>query len=143
MAGKALVYRLSAILKTPADSLNHLLSADTSLSFLAEVFRRTNLYDSLLLSGNFTILAPVNSAFINAGYDSVGAIDSADLGSLVRLAEYHTVNGLFFSNTLAGMNSLPTLEGGMVAVSVQNGFLYFTGNSSPPQAGLVRGNQLA
>ena len=48
----------------PGDSLNVLLEGDSTLSFLSEVFLRTNLYDSLLTSGNFTLLAPNNTAFI-------------------------------------------------------------------------------
>jgi uncharacterized surface protein with fasciclin (FAS1) repeats len=140
--GQALVFRLNAPLPVAYDSLDHLLAADTSLSFLAELFLRTGL-DSVLSSGNYTLFAPVNSAFINAGYDSIGAIDSADLTSLTRLAKYQVVPGLFFTNNLTGLSTLPTLEGSPIGVGVQNGQLQFTGNSNPVPARLINGNQPA
>jgi uncharacterized surface protein with fasciclin (FAS1) repeats len=140
--GKAVVYRLSAPLTVAYDSLDHLLSADSSLSFFTAALMRTGL-DTLLLSGNFTLLAPVNSAFLNAGYDSLGAIDSADITGLTRLMEYQVVPGLFFTNNLAVLTSLPTLEGSPIGVGTQNGLLQFTGNSNPSPAGLVNGNQPA
>ena len=141
--GKALVYRLNLPMTAPGDSLNVLLEGDSTLSFLSEVFLRTNLYDSLLTSGNFTLLAPNNTAFINAGYDSLGAIDSANINTLLTLVEYHVVTGSYFTNTLMGLNSLSTLQGGTVGVSVLNGALQFKGNSNASAANLVSGNQMA
>lgn len=140
--GKALVYRLSSILQAPVDSLNHLLAGDTSLSFLAKAFTRTRLYDSLL-SGNFTLLAPVNDAFRNAGYDSVKAVDQIDSASLIRLTKNHVVNGTYFTNILAGRNMLSTLAGGSIVVSLANDVLQFKGSGSPAPAALLRGNQTA
>jgi uncharacterized surface protein with fasciclin (FAS1) repeats len=142
MVGNALVYRLSSVLQGPADSLNDLLSADSTLSFFAEAFQRTNLFDSLLLTGNFTILAPNNNAFINAGYDSIGAIDSANYDSLISLLEFHIVPGFYFTNTLMGLSTIPTYSNGSIAVSVQNGILRFTGGNPVP-ANLLLGNQTA
>jgi uncharacterized surface protein with fasciclin (FAS1) repeats len=141
-AGNVLIYRLTAPLQPPADSLDLLLGNDSTLSFLAEVFRRTNL-DSVLFSGNFTLLAPVNSAFIAAGYDSVGAIDAADSGALAQLVKYHTLTGEYFTNILMGVNSVPTLQGSPVTVSRQNGGLQFSGANNPVPANWLSGNQLA
>ncbi len=141
-AGNVLVYRLSAPLQPPADSLALLLSNDSSLTFLAEVFRRTNL-DSLVSSGSFTLLAPVNSAFIAAGYDSVGAIDAADSGALAQLVKYHTLTGEYFTNILMGVSTAPTLQGSSVTVNGQNGGLQFSGPNNPAPANWLSGNQLA
>jgi len=141
--GNALVYKLATPLQGPSDSLNHLLAADSSLTFLAEAFRRTNLYYKSLLSGNYTILAPSNSAFMNAGYGSSGAIDNADSTKLVNLLKYHVVKGFYFTNTLMSVSSVPTLSGGAIAVSSQNGVIQFTGTGGPVTARLIKGNQTA
>jgi len=140
--GNVLVYRLSAPLQPPADSLNILFAQDSTLSFLAEVFLRTNL-DSVLFSGNYTLLAPVNSAFIAAGYDSLGAIDAADSATLVQLVKYHTLTGDYFTNILMGVSTVPTLQGSPVTVSSQNGILQFSGANNPVPANWLSGNQLA
>jgi uncharacterized surface protein with fasciclin (FAS1) repeats len=142
MPGNVLVYRLSAPLQPSEDSLDILLANDSSLSFLAEVFRRTHL-DSVLFSGNFTLLAPVNSAFMAAGYDSIGAIDLADSNALVQLVKYHALTGDYFTNILMGLTFVPTLLGAPVNISTQGGTLKFSGASNPVPATFLYGNQLA
>ncbi|MES1160378.1 MAG: fasciclin domain-containing protein [Bacteroidota bacterium] len=142
MVGNVLVYRLSTPLASPADSLDILLGSDSTLSFMAEVLRRTNL-DSVVSSGAYTLLAPVNSAFINAGYDSVGAIDLADSATLVQLVKYHTLTGTFFTNTLMGLTTVPTLLGSSVTVSQSSGVLQFAGPGNSIPASWLSGNQPA
>jgi uncharacterized surface protein with fasciclin (FAS1) repeats len=133
MVGKALVYRLNSVLLSPWDSLMLSLDMDSSLSFTAELMRRTGL-DSTLGPGNFTVLAPVNTAWISAGYDSVGAIDSADSATMLHLAQYHVVPGQYFSNQLAGVNTVITWQGGSIAVSLAGGALQFKGNGNAAPA---------
>jgi len=138
--GNALVYRLGGLLQAPSDSLSQLLAGDTSLTFLAEALRRTHVYDTLLLTGPYTLLAPDNNAFRNAGYDSLPAIDSTDSLTLVGLMRFQVVKGLFFISDLPSKTSLPTLEGPSVAVSVQNGTIQFKGAGNPDPANLLYGD---
>lgn len=141
--GRAVVYLLGALLGTPpADTLADLLGGDTTLSFLAEAFARTGL-DTTLPAGSYTLLAPDNSAFEAAGYDSLGAIDSADLTTLTQILEYHLVIGRYFTNTLAGQSTLPTLQGSPVSVTFQNGLFQFAGPGNPVPANLLSSDQLA
>jgi uncharacterized surface protein with fasciclin (FAS1) repeats len=141
--GKAVVYLLGALPgNPPADTLADLLGADTSLSFLAEAFLRTGL-DTSLPAGNYTLLAPVNNAFRAAGYDSLAAIDSADLTTLTQLLEYQLVKGIYFTNTLVGQSTLPTLQGSPVSVSFQNSLFQFSGPGNAVPANLLPGSQLA
>lgn len=142
LVGNVLVYRLNAPLPSPADSLDILLGSDSTLSFMAEVMQRTNL-DSVLFSGNYTLLAPVNSAFIAAGYDSVGALAVADSTTLVQLVKYHTLTADYFTNILLGLNTVPTLQGGSLTVSRQNGILRFSGAANTVPANFLSGNRLA
>jgi len=143
MAGKALIYRLNSILLSPRDSLSLTLGQDSTLSFTAELFRRTGLDTTLTTSGYFTVLAPNNTAWINAGYDSVGAIDSADLNTMISLAKFHVLPDQYFSNQLTGVNNVITLQGGSLAVSVQGGVLQFKGNGNAMPAGVLTANQPA
>jgi uncharacterized surface protein with fasciclin (FAS1) repeats len=140
--GNVLIYKLSAPLPAPADSLDILLDADSTLTFMAEVLQRTNL-DSVLFSGNLTLLAPTNTAFMNAGYDSVGAIDAADSSTLVQLVKYHTLTADWFTNTLMGVTTVATLQGGSLTVGNQNGVLQFSGTGNGTPANLLSGNRLA
>ena len=141
--GKAIVYLLGALGGTPpADSLGALLGGDSTLTFMEEAMLVTGL-DSTLPAGNYTLLAPINSAWQAAGYDSLGAIDSANPAVLTQLLEYQFVKGFYFTNTLPAQSSLPTLEGSPVTVTFQNGLFQFSGPGNPVPANLLPGNQFA
>jgi hypothetical protein len=141
--GKALVYRLTGTIQAARDSLVDLFGQDTTLSFLSEVFRRTNLYDSVLLAGNYTLLAPVNNAFRQAGYDSLGVIDSADVNTLIQLAENQVQKGFWFTNSFPVQGALPSLGGGSVTVTVSGGHYRFAGTGNTVPANWLSGNQQA
>lgn len=123
--GKASVYWLNSIVPSAADSLPDILGTDSSLAFLNAVFARTNLYDSLLQTGSYTLLAPVNSAFLQAGYDSIGAIDSANIDTLVNLAMNQVIKGAFFTTNFPA--TVTTLTGANVIVTINNGKPQFAG----------------
>jgi hypothetical protein len=139
--GKAFVYRMNGTIQAARDSLVDLFGQDSSLSFLSEVFLRTNLYDSVLLSGNYTLLAPVNNAFRQAGYDSLGAIDSADINSLIQLAENQVLKGIYFTNIFPVQGVLPTLGGGSVTVTASGGSWQFSGAGNTTAANWLDGNR--
>lgn len=143
--GKALVYRLSSVMTPPADSLKPLLTNDSSISYFAHAMSRTGL-DTLLSSGSYTFLAPINSAFNAAGYDSLGAVDSADVTVLTQLAKNQIVADIWFTNMLAGVPSVTTIGGLTVTITQSNGVsgtLQFAGSGNAIPANLVRSNQLA
>jgi uncharacterized surface protein with fasciclin (FAS1) repeats len=139
--GKARVYFLNASLSSPLDSLPELLLNDTSLTFLAEAFTRTNFYDSVLLSASYTLLAPVNDAFRKAGYDSVGAIDSADINSIIQLLGNQVIKGSYFSSSFPA--SVQRLQGSNVTVTYNGGLPQFTTVSNPAPVNLLFANQVA
>ena len=138
--GKATVYWLNSMIPPGADSLTELLQTDTTLSLFAQIFGRTNLYDSLLLSGGFTVLAPVNSALLQAGYDSL-AIDTANIDTLIRLAENQVVKGSWFSTTFPP--KLTSLTGGTITAGLANGIPQFSGTGNPTPVNWLSGDQVA
>lgn len=138
--GKATVYWLNSLVPPGADSLPVLLQADTTLSLFAQAFARTNLYDSVLQSGGFTVLAPVNAAMVQAGYDSL-AIDTANIDSLVRLAGNQVVKGGWFSTTFP--SKLTTLTGGAITVDLTGTVTRFSGAGNTIPVQWISGNQVA
>ena len=129
--GKASVYWLNGMVPPAADSLPDILGTDSTLTYLNAVFARTNIYDSLLQTGSFTLLAPVNSAFQAAGYDSLGAIDSANVDTLIQLALNQVVKGSYFTTNFPP--SVTNMTGANIVVTINNGMLQFAGagNSTP------------
>jgi uncharacterized surface protein with fasciclin (FAS1) repeats len=132
--GKASVYFLNSLLPLAADSLPALLQSDSTLSFFATALALTNLYDSTLLTGNYTILAPVNSAFVQAGYDSIGAIDSANINTLIALVQGQIIKGTYLTNNFPVPGPVFDVLGNSVTVGLSgSGTLQFSaaGNAVP------------
>jgi len=131
--GKASVYFLVTLVPPAADSLPALLQSDSTLSFFTTALAITNLYDSTLLTGSYTILAPVNSAFIQAGYDSLGAIDSANVDTLIALVQGQIIKGFYLTNSFPIPGPVFDVLGDAVTVGLNNGVLQFSasGNSIP------------
>jgi uncharacterized surface protein with fasciclin (FAS1) repeats len=138
--GKATVYYLSSLLPAAVDSLPILLGEDTSLTMFAAAFSLSNVYDSLLLTGNYTILAPVNNAFRTAGYDSVTAIDSANVDSLITLVEGQVVKGAYFTNTFPIPGPVTDLLGNSITIGNAGGGWQFAASGNAVPANWLSGN---
>lgn len=139
--GQASVYWLNAMVPPAADSLPDILGTDSSLTYLNKVFQRTNLYDSLLQTGSYTLLAPVNSAFQAAGYDSLGAIDSANIDSLIQLGLNQVVKGSYFTTTFP--STVINMTGAIIVVTRNNGGLQFAGAGNPTPINWLSGDNVA
>jgi transforming growth factor-beta-induced protein len=139
--GQASVYYLDSLVPPAADSLSEIVQQDSTLTYMSEVLNRTNLYDSLLIDGSYTLLAPSNTAFQNAGWDSLGAIDSAGIDTLLQLAMNQVIKGSYFTNNFP--STVTTLYGGGVTVSIVNGFLQFSTSGNAVPVNWLNGNQVA
>jgi uncharacterized surface protein with fasciclin (FAS1) repeats len=71
-------------------------------------------------TGPFTVFAPVNQAFIAAGFPTIASIQAADPAVLTRILTYHVVPGRVFSTNLVNGN-VPTAQGGNVSINLGTG----------------------
>jgi uncharacterized surface protein with fasciclin (FAS1) repeats len=140
IVGKASVYFLNTLLPLAADSLPALLQSDSTLSFFAAAMAISNLYDSTLLTGSYTILAPVNSAFIQAGYDSIGAIDSANADTLIALVQGQIIKGVYLTNTFPIPGPVFDVLGNAITVGQTGGMLQFSASGNSVPVNWVSGN---
>jgi uncharacterized surface protein with fasciclin (FAS1) repeats len=138
--GKAAVYYLTSLVPQAADSLPVLLQSDSTLTFFAAALAITNLYDSTLLTGSYTILAPVNSAFINAGYDSIGAIDSANVDTLIALVQGQIIKGFYLTNSFPLPGLVFDVLGNAVTVGQTSGVLQFSASGNTVPVNWLSGN---
>jgi hypothetical protein len=141
--GKASVYYLSSLVPPAADSLPALLQSDSTLSFFSAALARTNVYDSTLLTGSYTILAPVNAAFIELGYDSIGAIDSANVDSLIPLVQGQILQGLFLTNSFPVPGPVFDVLGNPVTIGLVSGQLQFSASGNVVPVNWLSGNSIS
>ena len=139
--GQTIVYYADSLVPPAADSLSEIVQSDSTLTYMSAVLNRTNLYDSILVTGSYTLLAPTNTAFQKAGWDSLRAIDSAGIDTLLHLALHQVVKGSWFTNDFP--STLTTFTGGVVTVSTVNGFLQFSTSGNPTPVNWKSGNQVA
>jgi uncharacterized surface protein with fasciclin (FAS1) repeats len=139
---KATLYKLNAPLQLPVDSLNHLLSADSTLSFFAEALARTGI-TVIPATGWNTLLVPDNNAFINAGYPDTTSIDSADVSTLSNILQYHILTGQYFSNYFIDQTAINASQGGSISITFNNGILQFTGTGNSGPASVTLTNKIA
>jgi uncharacterized surface protein with fasciclin (FAS1) repeats len=141
--GQASVYYLTSLEPTAVDSLPALLQSDSTLTFFATAMAITNLYDSTLLTGSYTILAPVNSAFINAGYDSIGAIDSANVDTLIALVQGQIIQGFYLTNSFPVPGPVHDVLGNAIMVGLNNGVLQFSASGNAVPVNWLSGNLIS
>jgi uncharacterized surface protein with fasciclin (FAS1) repeats len=138
--GKATVYYLNSLLPQAVDSLPILLQEDTSLAMFAAAVSLSNVYDSLLLTGNYTVFAPVNAAFQAAGYDSVTAIDSANVDSLIALVEGQVVKGIYFTNNFPIPGPVTDILGNSITIGHAGGGWQFAAGGNAVPVNWLSGN---
>ncbi|WP_209329977.1 fasciclin domain-containing protein [Lunatimonas salinarum] len=90
----------------------------SQFSTLVAAVQRAGLVDALSAAGPFTVFAPTNQAFIDAGVTDITAIPVEQLRDILL---YHVVSGRVMSNQVS-TGSVPTLlEGESLAFTVSGG----------------------
>jgi uncharacterized surface protein with fasciclin (FAS1) repeats len=101
------------------NTISDKMAKDTSFTLLKEAAVKAGLDTKFKTTGPFTVFAPDNTAFKNAGFTSaVIAAATTTAVDLNKLLSYHTVNTKYLSaNITAGVNTrLITLSGDSVYV---------------------------
>jgi uncharacterized surface protein with fasciclin (FAS1) repeats len=117
---------VSKVLIPPVGNLVQSIVADTTFTYLAAAVVRAseggvNVAAVLSNGGIYTVFAPTNQAFRDAGFATVNDINAADANVLASILTYHVLSGRVFSSDLTEGAMPITLEGGALTVSLVNG----------------------
>ena len=126
VASNGVLHTISKVLISPVGNLVEAVLADTTLSYLAAAVVRAsqgsvNVAALLSSGGVFTVFAPTNQAFRDAGFASIDGINAADPNVLGSILTYHVLAGRVFSSDLTEGAQPTTLAGGSVTISLVNG----------------------
>ena len=100
---------------TPVDNtVTGIASRTTDLSLLVKALTKAGLADDLQAAGPFTVFAPTNQAFIDAGYNSaaIDALPASEIPALKELLLNHVVSGAVQSSGLTDDSYIKTLGKG-------------------------------
>lgn len=125
MASNGVIHAIERVLMPAAGNLVQVAQGNNNLSYLVAAVLRasqgsTNVAQVLSSAGPYTVFAPTNQAFINAGFPTIAAIQAADPNTLASILTYHVISARAFSSDLTNGQSLTTLNGGTLAVQLGN-----------------------
>lgn len=110
-ATNGVVHKINKVLMPPRNDIVELAVAQ-GLSELASAVTAADLVNTLKGTGPFTVFAPTNAAFTAAG------IDMNDIPALKKVLQYHVVSGATYSFGLSNGQTITTVEGSTIDVSI-------------------------
>ena len=148
LASNGVIHELSKILMPPAGNLVEVVLADTSFSFLAAAVIRasqggTNVVSELTKGSIYTIFAPINDAFRNAGFLTINAINQADPNTLASILTYHVLAGRIFSSDLSDGITATAINSGELSIGITSTGATVKGTSNTTAANITTVNMMA
>lgn len=144
-----IIHSVDHLLTPPKNSLLELAQSNSDLTFLSTAINRVGVVNPQIAAalsartGNYTIFAPSNQAFINAGYTTIDKIQNANIPALTNLLLYHVISVRLFTNNIINGKIVPMAAGKTIDVVVGTTIsLTGTGNNGLP-AKITKSNQLA
>jgi uncharacterized surface protein with fasciclin (FAS1) repeats len=146
-ATNGIIHVISHVLMPPAGNIVQVAQSDTVFSYLVAAVLRasqgnTNVADVLKGNGPFTVFAPTNSAFRNAGFASIADINNADPNTLASILTYHVISGRIFTSDLSDGEQPATLNGGKLTIGL-GGNATVKGNKNTSGANIINTNIVA
>lgn len=102
----------------------------------------TSITGALKAPGPLTVLAPVNQAFIDAGFPTIASIQAADPNTLKNILLYHVIPSRVFSSDLTEGAKPATAGGGTITITLAGG-AKVKGNSNPAASSIIITNVVA
>jgi uncharacterized surface protein with fasciclin (FAS1) repeats len=120
------IHQVNRVLLPATGTIVQTAIGNSNLSLLVAAVLRasqgtTNVADVLSGAGPFTVFAPTNQAFINAGFADANAINAADPNTLTTILTYHVIAGRIFSSDLTDGEMPATVNGETVTISLSSG----------------------
>jgi uncharacterized surface protein with fasciclin (FAS1) repeats len=116
---------------TPSASPTDILSvagSKKSFKILIEAVKAAGLEDTLRGDGPFTILAPTDEAFGKLSKEKLEALlQPSNRGKLAEILKFHVIPGRLTATQVVSAGKAKTLQGGSVAVSIDEGRLVIGG----------------
>ncbi|HUH32935.1 MAG TPA: fasciclin domain-containing protein [Daejeonella sp.] len=146
MARNGVIHVINSVLMPPMTNLVEAAQANPNFNYLVAAVLRasqggTNVAQVLSGAGPFTVFAPTNQAFINAGFPTIAAIQAADPTVLTSILTYHVIAGRVFSSDLEEGVKPATVNGATVSITLAGG-AKVKGNKNTTASTITAANML-
>lgn len=141
MASNGVIHAIGKVLMPPSGNIVEVAQSNSNLSFLVAAVVRasagsTDVAAVLSGAGPYTVFAPTNEAFMNAGFATIADIQAADPNTLAGILTYHVVAGRVFSSDLSDGLMPETLNGEKVTITLSGG-AKVKGNGNTSAANII------
>lgn len=125
-ATNGVIHAINRVLFPATGTIVQTAISNPNLSLLVAAVLRasqgtTNVAAVLSGAGPFTVFAPTNQAFINAGFPDAASINAADPNTLTSILTYHVIAGRIFSSDLSNGIKPATVNGETVTITLTHG----------------------
>jgi uncharacterized surface protein with fasciclin (FAS1) repeats len=140
-ADNGVIHVIDRVLMPATQNLLDMARGNQNLSYLVTAATRAATANPAVLSAlsstsnAFTVFAPTNQAFIQAGFPTVASLEAANPATLAAIIMYHVIPGRVFSTNLAN-GSVTTAGNTPFTVDISNG-VKVTGSGNAGQAATV------
>ena len=147
-ASNGVIHLIAQVLLPPLGNLVEVAQSYDEFSLLVAAVVRastgsTNVAQILSSGGIFTVFAPTNQAFIDAGFADVSAINAADPDLLASILTYHVIPGRIFSSDLTNGATPATANGGTVTIELSPSTATVMGAGNAVASNIIGANIMA
>jgi uncharacterized surface protein with fasciclin (FAS1) repeats len=131
-AGNGVIHKIDRVLTPPSGTVIQAAQANANLSYLVAAVLKCKL-EAALGADNITVFAPVNQAFIDAGYKTILDIQNLDAtktAGLATILQYHVVNARAFSTNLTNSQQVTMANKGTMRVGIDADKVTLLGNGN-------------
>ncbi|MBS1729708.1 MAG: fasciclin domain-containing protein [Bacteroidetes bacterium] len=131
-ATNGLVHLLTKALVPPETTLYNIIAANPDLTLMKAAIDKAGLASTLQNGGKYTVFAPTNTAFNNAGYMTVTDINNADAAVITKIVKDQILPTEFFNSDFIAGITLKNLQGDDLLVNAVPPSLSLVGSAQPP-----------
>ena len=123
VASNGIIHVIDSVLMPPEDigDITEVASSTGIHTSLVEALVKAELVTTLQGAGPFTVFAPTDQAFIDAGIDLNAFETDDEIATLVDILTYHVVSGEVLSSSLSDGMTVTMLNGDEASVSISEG----------------------
>jgi uncharacterized surface protein with fasciclin (FAS1) repeats len=117
-ASNGTIHVISNVLMPPTKTIADIATSDTTFSILAAAVQKAGLLAAIQGNGKYTVFAPTNAAFRQAGFANAAAINAADATLITNVVRLHVLPTNVFASDLINNSTAAALTGSvMIATS--------------------------
>ena len=142
------IHTTSKVIFPPEVNMLNMISLDSNLSFFYAAIMRTgssgsiNFLKTLDCGCKFTIFAPTNDAFKNAGINSITAINSVGINKLVNILSNHIIKERLFLSDLSPNIQLQMMNGCLLSIDHLGNGICLKGTSNKDFINIIKSDML-